>query len=226
MVSVAVIAAGDGVTLGEALAAQGCDVVVAADRGYKTARSAGCDVDVLVGDLDSLTDAGLADARDGAVARVVQHAPDKDHSDLELALAEARAVPGVTEIHVFGVRGGRADHAAVNLAVLGADTWAGVELVAHLGGTRLHVVRSRLHIDEPAGTVVTLLAHGGPAVGVDVDGVRWPLHDATLTPDRAWGLSNEVVAAPARVSVRDGVLFVFVVESVSEPEPPTGPRDG
>ena len=68
--------------------------VVAADSGYDHALALGLAVDVLVGDLDSISAAGLEHARTHGV-RVEQHDPEKDATDTELALATA-AVSGAT----------------------------------------------------------------------------------------------------------------------------------
>lgn len=209
MVSVAVIAAGSGLTLREAHLARKCEVVVAADRGFKSAVATGCRVDVVVGDLDSLTGQGR-DTADRLGTRVVAFAADKDESDLELALREARATPGVDQIHVFGVAGGRPDHAAINLAVLAAPEVATVPTVVHLGEVDMHVVRDTLEVAAEPGTIVSLLAHGGPAGGVTTSGLRWRLQDATLEPFVALGLSNEVTGSPVKVKIDTGALFVFV----------------
>ena len=49
---------------------------------------------------------------------------------------------------------------------------------------------------------------GGDATGVRIDGVRWPLTGATLRLGRSRGLSNEVLEAPASVSLERGTLLV------------------
>jgi thiamine pyrophosphokinase len=206
---VAVIAAGSGLTLAEADLARGCDVVVAVDRGYKSAVAVGCRVDRIVGDLDSLSPQAVAHAEELGV-EIVRFAADKDESDLELALAEVARIDGVTTVHVFGIAGGRPDHAAVSVAVLANPALTGLTLVAHLGGTRLHIVHSTLDLHEPLGTIVSLLAHGGVAEEVTTTGLRWPLREATLRPDHAWGLSNEVTSDPAGVRVAAGTLLVYV----------------
>ena len=46
------------------------------------------------------------------------------------------------------------------------------------------------------------------ATGVRIDGVRWPLAEATLRVGRSRGLSNEVVEPPASVSLERGTLLV------------------
>jgi thiamine pyrophosphokinase len=206
---VAVIAAGSGLTLAEAEVARGCDVVVAVDRGYKSAVAVGCRVDRIVGDLDSLSPTAAARAEELGV-EIVRFDTDKDESDLELALASVARIDDVNTVHVFGIAGGRPDHAAVSVAVLANPALAGLILVAHLGGTRLHIVHGTLELHEPPSTIVSLLAHGCVAEGVTTTGLRWPLSDATLRPDHAWGLSNEVIADPAGVRVAAGTVLVYV----------------
>ena len=78
---VVVVASGEGpeLTLPDAKS------VVAADGGLLRARGLGLTVDVVVGDLDSVTPEALA-AAEAAGARVVRHPQAKDATDLELAL--------------------------------------------------------------------------------------------------------------------------------------------
>jgi len=56
------------------------------------------------------------------------------------------------------------------------------------------------------GLLLSLLAWGGAATGVGTEGLRWPLHDATLAPGSAWGTSNEFIGTEAAVSIEGGVL--------------------
>src|SRR2546430_1652253 len=58
-------------------------------------------------------------------------------------------------------------------------------------------------------TLVTLLPVAGDADGVRTEGLLFPLHGETLRFGRARGLSNEIVALPARVSLERGSLLVF-----------------
>ena len=90
----------------EAALAREADVVIAADRGYKLAVAAGCVVELLVGDLDSLSAPTVERAAEAGVP-IERHPIDKDQTDLELALTYACAVPGVNRIVVFGAAGGR-----------------------------------------------------------------------------------------------------------------------
>ena len=99
-----VVASGEGPELTLARATR----VVAADGGLLRARALGLDVDVVVGDLDSVTPEALA-AAEAAGARVVRHPPAKDATDLELALDEAAAL-GASRVLVVASAEGRLDH--------------------------------------------------------------------------------------------------------------------
>lgn len=181
------------------------DMVVCADGGADVAVHAGLDVDLVVGDLDSATPAALAAARRSGV--VVSAEPDKDETDLELALAAAR-LRGATRITVHLGAGGRLDHQLANLAVLASARWAPAAITARVGTRDLvWVVRQALELPLAEGAPLALVPIGGPA-RVTSSGVRWPLVDEWLDPTAARGISNEVVAPPARIQVSEGVVLV------------------
>jgi thiamine pyrophosphokinase len=181
-------------------------LVVAADSGADQAASLGLDVDVVVGDLDSITPATLADLRDAGV-EVEGHHPDKDATDVELALARA-AVLEPDRIVLVGGHGGRLDHAMATLAALAGVAAPGRSVEAWMGPAHLLVTVDTAGIDGRLDEIVSLLPLGGPAEGVTTEGLRWPLRDATLPPWSTWGMSNEVSEPPASVAVRRGVLAV------------------
>ena len=182
-------------------------LVVAADSGLGHIYTLDRRPDLVVGDLDSVSRADLARAElDGA--RIERHPTDKDATDLELALDAVR-VRGVTDVTVIGAGGGRLDHELAGLALLAAPQWSAMRISAFLGTARLTVVHDHATLDGPPGSIVTLLAIGGPASGISTEGLRWRLTDAELSPTSTLGVSNEIIESPARVTVRSGVLFAI-----------------
>lgn len=190
------------------------DRVVCADSGVTLALRLGLDVDVVVGDLDSAPDDDLRRARDEG-AEVRRHPPDKDHTDLELALRVAAEDTDL--LVVVGGAGGRLDHALANIAALATDELGDVEVRARLGPDDIHVVRGAAQLDLPEGATVTLLPSGGPARGVTTDGLRYALDDGDLTAWSARGVSNVVAGSPVRIDVREGCLLVIHPRGPDEP---------
>ena len=192
---------------GPALDLPEASTVVAADGGLKRAASLGLEVDVVVGDLDSVSPDALA-AAEAAGARVVAHPPEKDATDLELALDEAMAL-GAKRVLVVASAGGRLDHLLSSLLLLGSKRYDTVELDALVGDALVHVIRTERALEGGVGELVTLLALGGPAEGVTTSGLEYPLLHETLDPGSSRGVSNVFSAAEAHVSISSGVLLAI-----------------
>jgi thiamine pyrophosphokinase len=186
------------------------DFVVAADGGAFALERWKVLPHLVVGDMDSLGDAGVERlARQGI--GVARFAAAKDESDLELAVAQAVAA-GATEVVLLGALGGdRLDHEAANLLLLADPGYGSVRIEARRGALRIRAVRGEgsLSLAGPVGALVTLLPVSGDAEGVSTVGLRYPLRDETLRFGRARGLSNEVASLPAKVTLRKGSLLVF-----------------
>jgi thiamine pyrophosphokinase len=198
--------------------------VVAADSGVDRAHELGLTVALAVGDFDSATPGALdAARRDGAEVRV--HPVAKDATDLELALGAALELePRPDRLVVLGGHGGRLDHLLANALLLASDVVAGVEVVAQMGHARVTVVRHRGELTGRVGDLVTLLPVGGPARGVATEGLRYPLRDEDLAPGTTRGVSNELVAPAAVVTVRAGVLLAVQPGPTLEAGPRTTPE--
>ena len=181
--------------------------VIAADGGLDRAAALGLEVDVLVGDLDSVSSAALARA-ESAGTRIVRHPVAKDATDLELALDEALAL-GARRVLVIASAGGRLDHLAASLLLLGADRYAELELDALVGDALVHVVRSARTLRGTPGELLTLLPLGGAAEGVTTSGLEYPLDGETLGPGSTRGVSNVFTSAEARVTLVEGILLAI-----------------
>lgn len=183
-------------------------LVVAADAGLHHAQRHGFHVDVVVGDLDSADPAAVATA-EAAGATIERHPAAKDASDLELALGAA-IERHCTDVVVLGGHGGRLDHFLANTLLLASPTLAAARVEARFDGGTVFVVRDTIELHGSPGDLLTLLPLGGPALGVVTAGLRYPLRSETLHAGSTRGLSNELVAPTATVTVTDGVLLAVL----------------
>lgn len=171
--------------------------VIAADSGAEL----GGPIDLLVGDLDSISAKTLAE-----IENVERHPKEKDATDLELALVAAMRLEP-KRILVVGSAAGRLDHLLGGLLVLAADFLADVQVDAQLGAAAVHVIRSeRTLLGEP-GELISLFAVHGPADGVVTEGLVYPLRGETLAPNSTRGVSNAFAEREARVLLERGVLL-------------------
>ena len=192
--------------------------VIAVDSGLDVALAAGLTPTVLVGDLDSISATGLDWARSTGVA-IRSYPADKDATDTALALATTAALAAgdpVADLRLLcGSASDRLDHLLGLLVALGASELSTFRSVrADVGSTRVHVVHPGrdIALSLPAGAVFSLLSLHGTCAGVDVEGARWPLASATLTPEATVGISNESLGRDLAVRCASGVLTVVVPE--------------
>ncbi len=184
-------------------------LVVAADSGLDHARGLGLAVDVVVGDLDSVSADGLAAAVDSDGTAVERHPEAKNATDLELAL-DVAVGRGARRILVLGPDGGRLDHLLAGAALLASPRYAAVDVEARLGPARLVVVRSSATLSGRPGELVTLLPVHGAVAGVVTEGLLYPLQGEDLLPGSTRGVSNEMLGDEAHLSVRAGVLVAIL----------------
>jgi thiamine pyrophosphokinase len=184
-------------------------LVVAADSGLDLARWLGVPVDLVVGDFDSADPEAVAAAA-AAGARLERHPVDKDATDLELAL-DAVAGLGRSPVVVVGGAGwDRLDHLVANVLLVASPRYAPLRLRWWVKGAEVSPVHGRLDVTGAPGDLLTLLAVGGPAAGVTTTGLRWPLLGETLLPGSTRGVSNELTAATASVTVEAGALVAVL----------------
>lgn len=188
--------------------------VVAADSGYDNARAANVTVDVLLGDMDSISPDGLqhAERRDVTVTR---YPVDKDETDLELAI-DAAVASGALSIAIYGGEGGRPSHLfGVGLALANAR-WSHVTISWHIKSAHVQVALPTRPVSIYTNAGVVSLLPLGIAQGVTTTGLQWTLDDDDLAAGTTRGLSNRMTHEIATVSVSDGAVLVIAEEPSDE----------
>lgn len=184
------------------------DVIYCADGGSRHAFELGVVPDLVIGDADSLAEAPRAWLLANNVT-FQQHLAEKNETDLELAL-QAAVGAGADSVLLLGATGARIDHTFANFSLLAAAKKAGVAAQIVAGHQHCFFISNEaITIRGEPGQTLSLLPWGYNAHGVTAEGVHWPLRDATLVFGEARGISNVLVAAEARIVVRQGALLVI-----------------
>lgn len=190
------------------------DLILAADGAMNTLRQLGVRPDVLVGDMDSI-DAELLDELEKENVNILKFAREKDQTDLEIAIEEAIR-RGADRIILTGVAGKRIDHGLANLMLLEKIRQTGARGEIREEQDRIFLVEGDpgkdTYLDLPEGSTLSILPFTDVVEGVCLEGLAYPLSDATLTRARAGlGISNQVVSSPVRIHADQGVLLVDIV---------------
>ncbi len=180
------------------------DRLVAADGGARHLLKLGLTPDLVVGDMDSLTEGELA-GLEKAGARLERYPAEKDESDLELALKGALEA-GWRRVRIVGALGGRFDQMLGNLFLLTQAMPEEVDLRLDDGIEEVFIIRRQMLIEGERGDLISLLPLGRPVHGVMTQGLRYRLNGETLFPERTRGISNVMLHDKAIVLTSGGNL--------------------
>lgn len=188
------------------------DYLIAADGGANHCRALNRMPHALIGDLDSVDQATIAAFQQQQVY-IERHPPDKNQTDLELALDHALVVAKnrpIREILLVGGLGGRLDQMLGNVLILAQRDWP-LPVVLLAGQTRAQVVSdvTPLSLRVAVGDTVSALPLSDQVTGITYTGMRYPLQNHTLALGSTRGMSNEVIALPATVTVASGQLLII-----------------
>lgn len=197
------------------------DVIYAVDAGYASLKARGIAAQRVFGDFDSLgyvpqkdqdLSAGCDEKRSDMHIEVFDS--HKDFTDMNLALDHA-IQQGFTNIVMCDGLHARLDHSLGNLQLMAHAAHSGQriwgiteeELVITLDASGgLNEVR----VDAGAQGICSVISHSDTAMGVSEEGMEYSLRNATVSNRALWGISNELIGAPARITLKEGSLWVFL----------------
>ena len=190
------------------------DFILAADGGTHNALALGYTPNLIIGDLDSISDEergklalSSVEGMKEAGVQVIQFPRDKNETDLELAIQHAAEMQP-EQIVIVGALGGRLDQTLGNIALLSDFRLSTLDLRLDDGVEEIYFCLDQAEVHGRSGELVSLIPWGVPVEGVRTDGLRWPLSDETLYPDKTRGISNELLGEQATVRIRSGLLLV------------------
>jgi len=181
--------------------------MIACDGGLRHCHMLGICPNCIVGDLDSAPPELLANYKH---VPLIKFPPEKDFSDLELAISHAIEI-GACSIEILGALGGRIDHQLANIHVVAASP---VPAVLRDENTFVKIIKSEF---EPTifykndGNILTLLPLTSTAEGIVTEGLKYPLKDESLPVGYARGLSNVITDDHAIVSLKSGILVAMQI---------------
>lgn len=189
-------------------ALQRTDLLICADGGVRVAYALKRPPHIVIGDFDSAGARMLQWARRHGAA-LLRFPTDKDKTDTELAIHHALDA-GVAEIDLYGVLGGRVDHALANVGLLTLAAQRGCRARLLEGPSEIYLAGTKTRIAGVIGDLVSLLPVSDVASGVTTNGLKYPLLNGTLRLGSTLGVSNEISVSPASVTVGHGMLLVIV----------------
>lgn len=198
----------DGPVVQQTLATHPGAWIIAADGGARQALHFGLQPQVVIGDMDSLSPEELSNLEQSG-SEIRRYPPEKDETDLELALLLA-ASGGVRTIRLFAALGDRLDQTISNIYLLALPTLHGLDVRLVAGKQEVWLAfPGETTIQGTAGDTISLVPLNGEVHGVRTTALYYPLNNETLRFGPARGVSNVMTGSSASVSLETGVLLVI-----------------
>ncbi len=184
-------------------------LLVCADGGAYYFERAGITPDVLIGDFDSI-EPSLLDSYKKLGVEIIKHPPNKDYTDMELALDYA-LMRGATRVYIMGAIGTRIDHTLSNIQLLHKLSDNCVQGVIINENNYIYLINSEsFEIDKIDRYKLSLVPASETVTGVTTRGLAYELTDAVMHIGTGLGISNEFISEKAVISVKRGKLYVIV----------------
>lgn len=182
---------------------------VGVDRGVFTLLEKGIEPHVAFGDFDSVSPVEW-DAISSRVEEVNRFRPEKDETDLELALNWA-AEQGPEEITIYGATGGRLDHFMGNVQLLLKDEIQGITVRLVDSLNEMFIIRPGEHVVEasPRYTYISFIPISPAVKGLTLSGFKYPLTNRNIFWGSTLCISNELIQSHGTFSFSDGIIMVI-----------------
>lgn len=180
------------------------------DRGVYTLLSQGIQPGIAFGDFDSVSPEELIFI-ENKVENLVKFKPEKDETDMELALNWAIG-QSPQLIRIFGATGGRLDHMMANLQLL-------INPLKRHSQVQIEMIDKKniVYLKQPGTYEIEKLEYmkyisfiplTNDVKGVTLKGFKYPLTDYRIQLGSTICISNELVADYGTFSFSEGILMI------------------
>ena len=185
------------------------DIFIGVDRGSLFLIEQGICPDLAVGDFDSVLEEELALICSQS-KEVLQAQPEKDDTDLELAVKAVFARSPQAQVTIFGAFGGRLDHTLANIFLP-----SNPEITPYMQQIRLCNAQNELrycpqgrHEIKPVAGMNYLAFMPADDSRLTIEGARYPLNESNYFFKKVYA-SNEFIDEPVFLECQSGYVIVI-----------------
>ena len=185
------------------------DLFIGVDRGSLLLIEQGICPDLAVGDFDSVSEKELALICSQS-KEVLQAQPEKDDTDLELAVKAVFARYPQAQVTIFGAFGGRLDHTLANIFLP-----SNPEITPYMQQIRLCNAQNELrycpqgrHEIKPVAGMNYLAFMPADDSRLTIEGAKYPLNESNYFFKKVYA-SNEFIDEPVFLECQSGYVIVI-----------------
>ncbi len=184
-------------------------LIIAVDGGANILYEAGIVPDVIIGDLDSISEQALDNSRNNDRVKIIKFPVEKDKTDSELAVDYCRE-NDIKEILIFAALGGRIDQELGNINLLEYIVDFNLEGRIIEENLEIGIITNKKIFSDNSGDKLSLIPQTDSVDSVSISGCRYNVENQSFIRSRTRGISNEIVKKEAEVEVGVGILIYIL----------------
>lgn len=178
------------------------DFLICADAGYIYAKALNLEVDLLVGDFDSI------DNIPNNINKVTLPS-EKDETDLYIAIQEGIA-RGYKEFDIYGSLGGRIEHSIANIQILSNMATKSIKARLKDQNTIIEVLTTGTHIyNKECKGFLSLFSLSNESV-ISIQNLKYELTNKVISNLFPLGIDNEFIGVESKVTVHQGMVLSII----------------
>ncbi|AFG34818.1 thiamine diphosphokinase [Fervidobacterium pennivorans DSM 9078] len=179
------------------------DILIAVDGGANELRKRKIYPNVVIGDMDSISEGLLKEYKEKEIECIV-YPTEKDETDLELAIRYAIR-KGFEEVEIINWLGERVDMLFAMVGIL-AKYSKDIKIKAVSEKIEVGVVYSEEVLKAVSGETWSILAF--PEAELEIEGFKYPFKGKMVIEDPL-GVSNEALGERVKINVKKGKVVYF-----------------
>lgn len=184
------------------------DFILSADGGTNHCLEASLIPDLVVGDLDSISEESIQIIKKNGIP-IEKFPVKKDKTDSELA-SDYVIDKGFKDITIMGAIGNRMDHTLANILLLTKLTEKGIKGRIIDGINTIYLVEDELTLENQAGFYVSVIPITNSGILISLKGFEYELENTEIKFGSTLGISNRIVKNKGIVKVHKGRGLVIV----------------
>lgn len=183
------------------------DYIACADGGIRHLRAVDRKPDIIIGDLDSISDEDLAYIKRDDI-EIHKFPSIKDYTDTELA-AKFLIDKGYKEIVFMAVTGDRIDHSLGNIFLLNLMLEEKISARIIDDKNTIYLLDDYMELEKEEDSFLSIIAISEAGVEISLSGFFYDLHREHIAFGSTRGISNEIIEDRGIIQIHRGKALII-----------------
>lgn len=187
------------------------DKIIAVDGGANKIKKLDLIPDLIIGDLDSLTQINKEYYQKQQV-KIIKHPVEKDQTDSELAV-DYCLKENFDKLYLISALGGRVDQQLANINLLEYINELSLKAEIISKNVEIAVIETTKKFINKKGYRLSLIPQTKEIKGLKIKGCKYNLESRDIYRSKSRGISNLIERDQAEISLESGLL-IYVLENI------------